>query len=359
MNTSDHFPLPMPEDEIPPLPLADESGPHACTTIQLYLAILEDLPPAQAQRVLEHASTCSQCGPVLHLMQQSVKVLARLPASAPSQRIDQLVGQAIAERARRGITRKNAESSGRAALQAVELFPIPPGRSTTLDQQQPLRAWRRRRGLVGVGALALAAALVLALLATLHLGGGLAPNAFAIPPNLSWSGYVLFHSETKIDAGGERYQVDTYHDMSTGRMHVETIMPGSMDVVAVGDEHAMLGLDMMHHVAQWGAEDWSADDTDLDLTALRSDLKTGRAVYLGKDSFHGQPVYRIRYRDGLVLLLDMHFRPVNVLRGASGPGTGEAMYNQLELMPDSHVASSMWEMNIPSDFRMGRLPNRP
>jgi hypothetical protein len=344
MNTSDHFPLSTPENDMPPIPPLSSRGPLVCATIQLYLAILQDLPPEQARPVLEHARTCSQCEPVLRLMRQTTMLLAGLPASQPSKHVDRLVGQAIAGREQRGGARAPA-SLKRAALQKETTRP----------------AWRRRRSLAG--ALALVAVLLLAILATLqtlHLGGGPATyTTFALPASLSWNDYVLFHSQTRSDASGERYQVETYHDISTGRMHVETIMPGSMDVVAVGDEHAMLGLDMMHHVAQWGADSWSVDDSAFDLAGLRGDLKSGSAVYLGKDTFHGQPVYHIRYRTGQVLLLDMQYRPVNVLSGGTGPGSGRAMYDRVELMPDSHVASSMWDMSIPRDFHMGSLPNRP
>jgi Putative zinc-finger len=341
MNTSDHFPLPVPANDMPPIPLPFEKGPRVCATIQLYLAVLEDLPPEEAQRVLEHAQSCARCQPALRLMQQTTRLLTRLPASTPSAHVDQAVMRVISERAHRGATQ--------VAEPAAIARPAPASG----------RRRRRRRGLLGAGTLALAAALLLALLATLHPGMGTATQAFALPAGLSWNGYVLFHSETAVDASGARYQVDTYHDLRTGRMHVETIMPGSIDVVAVGDDHDMLGLDMMHHVAAWGADAWSVDDTAFDLAVLRGDLKNGRAVYLDKDTFHGQPVYRIRYSNGLVLLLDMQYHPVNLLRGAHGPGTGEAMYSRLELMPASHVDSNMWDMSIPADFHMGNLPGRP
>ena len=131
---------------------------------------------------------------------------------------------------------------------------------------------------------------------------------------------MLYHSETRIDAHGLRYYVNCYHDLGSDSMHVETLMPDHLDVIAVGNHHAMLGLDMMHHVAQWGANDWSVDETAFDLAELRSDLDAHRAVYLDQDVFQGHNVYRIRARNGLVLLLDMHYMPVNVLRGAIGPG---------------------------------------
>jgi len=221
-------------------------------------------------------------------------------------------------------------------------------------------AWGRI-SLVGVAALV--AVLLLTFLATmtLHFPGGSSSTtqAFTLPPDLSWSGYVLYQSETRIDAHGTRYSVNCYYNLSTGRMHVETVMPGSLDVVAVGDDHEMLGLDMMHHVAQWGANAWSVDETTFNLAELRSDMQTHRAVYLDKDMFHSQAVYRIRSRNGLVLLLDMHYRPVNVLRGAVGPGTGEPVYDTLMLMPPSHVSGSMWDMHVPGDFHMGTLPKKP
>ena len=132
-----------------------------------------------------------------------------------------------------------------------------------------------------------------------------------------------------------------------------------LDVVAVGDKYAMLGLDMMHHIAQWGANDWKVDETPFNLAQLRSDMSANRATYLDKDTFHGQDVYRIRCRDGLVLLLNMHYQPVNVLRGAVGPGTGEPVYDILQLMPASHISNSMWDMRVPAGFRMGTLPPKP
>lgn len=350
MNNADHFPLPIPEDDMPPIPSTGERGPHICDTIQLYLGILDELPPGQAELVLEHVRICNDCAAAQKQMEQATWLLAGLPASAPSERVDHAVLDAIAARSRAG-DRKGRPYGGQKDWAG--------GREDRVGEHKG-RANRGRGRIVGaVGSLILAAALVLALLATLHFGGGPASQAFTLPANLSWNGYVLYHTETRIDAKGERYSVNTYHDMATGRMHVETVMPGSMDVVVVSDDHSMLGLDMMHHVAQWGADAWSVDETPFDLAQLRSDLNTQRAVYLDKDTFHGQPVYRVRTRNGMVLLLDMNYRPVNVLSGAVGPGTGEPMYNLLVLMPSSHVSNSMWNMSVPEGFRMGALPARP
>ncbi|MFL5706281.1 MAG: anti-sigma factor family protein [Ktedonobacteraceae bacterium] len=361
MNNVDHFPLPIPEDDMPPIPSSGEKGPHVCDIIQLYLGILEELPPEQARLVLEHVRICNDCTEAQRQMEQVTWLLAGLPASTPCERVDHAVMDAIA-----------ARSNSRVAMVAHNEQPVAvasqgdrKGRPYEGRKGRPYggRKGRSPRGsgrVIGaVGALVLAAALVLALLATLHFGSGLPTQTFTLPSNLSWNGYVLYHTETRIDTKGERYSVNTYHEMATGRMHVETVMPGSMDVVVVGDDHSMLGLDMMHHVAQWGADAWSVDETPFDLAQLRSDLHSKRAVYLDKDTFRGQPVYRVRARNGLVLLLDMNYRPVNVLSGAVGPGTGEPMYDTLVLMPNSHVSSSMWDMRVPEGFRMGTLPSRP
>jgi len=134
---------------------------------------------------------------------------------------------------------------------------------------------------------------------------------------------------------------------------------GQVDVVVVSDNHEMLGMDMIHHVAQMGTDSWMVDDSLFDLSQLRHDIQTHNAVYLDTDSFKGQEVYRIRWKDGLVLLLDMQYRPVNVLRGAVGPGTGAPIYTTLKLMPSSQVSSSMWDMSVPHGFQMGQLPEKP
>ncbi|MEO6887632.1 MAG: hypothetical protein ABI456_01315, partial [Ktedonobacteraceae bacterium] len=202
--------------------------------------------------------------------------------------------------------------------------------------------------------------LLLALLTGTYLHalpGAPAAQAFVLPQTLSWNGYVLYHRETHTDGNGKRYYIDTYHDVSSGRMHVETTMGDQLDVVAVGDDHKMLGLDMMHHVAQWDANAWDVDDSAFDLATLRGDLQAKRAVYLGKGHFGAVEVYRIRCRNGDVLLLDMHYHPVNVL--SSAPGSGTPMYATVKLLPDAQVPGDMWDMSMPPGFHMGKLPARP
>jgi hypothetical protein len=330
-------PLPLPDDTMPPLPKAGEYGPQVCSTVRLYLAILDDLSPRQVQLLREHVDNCADCATVHRIMLRTTRVFASLPESAPSLHVDQAVMSAITrarERRRRmvGATLVVALAAGALKSRAVKT----------------------------AASVALAVVvLLLALFTSIHFSGSPTTQAFRLPSNLSWSGYVLYHSETRIDAHGLRYYVNCYHDLGSDSMHVETIMPDHLDVIAVGNHRAMLGLDIMHHVAQWGANDWSVDETAFDLAELRSDLDAHRAVYLDQDVFQGHAVYRIRARNGLVLLLDMHYMPVNVLRGAVGPGTGEPIYDSLMLMPPSHVSSSMWNMNVPAGFHMGTLPKKP
>ena len=155
------------------------------------------------------------------------------------------------------------------------------------------------------------------------------------------------------------YHVESYHDLGSNHMHVETMADGEVDVVVVGDDHSMLGMDMMHHVAQWNADAWAVDDSVFDLAELRHELQTKSAVYLDKENFRGQEVYRIRCKNGLVMLLDMNYMPVNVLQGTSNSAMARPMYDSLKLMPSSEMPASMWDMSVPSDFHMGTLPTRP
>src|SRR5258708_11094970 len=96
MNDVDHFPFAIPEEDLPPSPSTGEKGPHVCDIIQLYLGILAELPPEQARLVLEHARTCNDCTAVQRQMEQATWLLARLPASTPSKRVDHAVLDAIA-----------------------------------------------------------------------------------------------------------------------------------------------------------------------------------------------------------------------------------------------------------------------
>jgi len=318
--------------DIPPIPT---DGPQACATVQLYLAVLHDVPPEQVQALLQHVDRCAGCAAELRLLTQATQLVTNLPELAPPPSVDRAVIAAIAARSR-----------------GCPLELVPPTRSH--------RTSPNHRTLWLMGQVA-AALLLLAFLSARHFLSDLPTpsQTFVLPASLSWSGYVLHFSETKIGANGIRYRINCYHDLGTGRMRVETITSGGLDIVAVGNEQTLLGEDLVHHIAEWGANAWGVDDSLFNLTQLRSDLEAKRAVYLGTGHFDGQEVYRIRLSNGLVLLLDMHYQPVNVLRDAHGPGTGKPIYDMLSLLPASQVPSILWDTHVPSGFQMGRLPERP
>ncbi len=342
---------------LPPLPTASERGRHVCAIIQLYLGILDELSPTQQTIVREHLRNCLNCPAVQRQVQYTNHLFAGLPVSAPSARVDQAIMAAIAARSNgKTASSQHVQNDSPGDPSMARRTHFPKGGVTLMVALEV--ATLRKRWLVAATSLALVGVLLFAVLATFHVMPNSATRTF-LPANLSWSDYVLYHSETRHSSQGQRYRVDTYHDLSTDRIHVETMMLNILDVVAVGDKYAMLGLDMMHHIAQWGANDWKVDETPFNLAQLRSDMSANRATYLDKDTFHGQDVYRIRCRDGLVLLLNMHYQPVNVLRGAAGPGTGEPVYDILQLMPASEISDSMWDMRVPAGFRMGTLPPKP
>ncbi len=366
MSSTDRLPQPHFNNDMPPLPPIGATGPQVCDTIRLYLAIAGDLSSEEVTTLNEHVRTCPECAKAQRLLQHTTGLFSDLPSSTPSSRVDQAVMAAIA-----------ARSNGHGGAQRVA-----PARPSRVSSPLPLpiaaipvsiAAYTAHKGKrsshfagkplgIAVTVLAVAAMLFLVLSTTLHFMGIFLPShewTFSLPNNLSWNSYVLYHTETRIDSSGKSYQVTTYNNLGSGDLHVETVMAGVLDVVAIGTASKMLGLDMMHHVAQWGAEDWSSDESMFNLAALRSDLAHNRATYLDEDTFRGQKVYRIRCNNGLVLLLNMHYQPVNVLRGAVGPGTGEPVYNTLEVMPATTVSSSMWDMSVPKGFRMGTLPKRP
>jgi anti-sigma factor RsiW len=322
---------------LPPMPAPGDAGPQECAVVRLYLPLLDELAAEQVQAVYRHLAACEGCTQEVQRLQRTTRLVASLPASEPSARVDQAILAALA------VPRED--------LVPPRTRPFPsPGRG------------KRRARLRLLGQLAVAAVLVLAVLTGIHRLSLPAPgagSAFALPAHLSWSGYVVYHSQTRLAADGTAYQIETYHDLGTGRMHVETVMDDRVDVVVVGDEQGMLGKDMKHHVAQWGAAAWSVDDSALDLAHLRQALASRSAVSLGTGRFAGQEVYRIRYHNGLVLLLDRQYHPVNLLRGGDGAGAGEPIYAVFELMAMSQVPASLWDMRIPVGFHLGTLPQKP
>jgi hypothetical protein len=362
MSSTDHLPLPHNNNDMPPLPPIGATGPQVCATIRLYLAIADDLAPDEVTILNEHVRTCPECAKAQRLLQHTTDLFNGLPSSTPSSRVDQAIMAAIAARHNGHVGAQRIAPVRSSRVSA----PIPaiPASIAAYAAQKSRRSSRFAGKPLGIAVtvLAVAAMLFLVLSTTLHFLGVFLPaqqQTFSLPNNLSWNSYVLYHSETRIDESGKPYRVTTYNNLGTGNLHVETVMDGVLDVVAIGTASKMLGLDMMRRVAQWGAEDWSSDESMFNLAALRSDLAYNRATYLDEETFRGEQVYRIRCSNGLILLLNMRYQPVNVLRGATGPGTGTPIYDTLEVMPASSVSSNMWDISVPGGFRMGTLPKRP
>jgi hypothetical protein len=336
----------MDNTNLPPLPAAHQSGPEVCAVVRLYLAVIDDLTEEQVALLHTHIATCMACEEELRLLEHATWLVGSAVATAPSPRVDFAIRALI---------------EGRGQRQQPVTAPHPvfvPTPAFITRRRAP-----RRRLVSLTGGLVTAAVLILALFASLHFSSIFdnagKQSAFALPANLSWNQYVLYHSENRIGADGQLYQVNSYDDMSTGDMRVETKMENQLDVIAIGNNQETIGMDTIHHVAQMGADNWMVDDSLFDLQQLRHDFQTKDATYIGTDTFRGQAVYRIRYKDGLVMLLDMQYRPVNVLRGAVGPGTGEPIYTSLQLLPPSQVSASMWDMSIPPGYHMGTLPTTP
>ncbi len=333
--------------DFPPFPAMGEKGPQVCESVRFYLAIIDDLPFEQVRVLSAHIQECASCAAEFRLLQRVTGMVAALPESAPSTRTNEAILAAL---------RKQQRIAGSSARSHTERQP----RDTPESFPAARRTITSRRR---VGTLALVAALLLVLaLGGVFLRGIIFPPnnswAFQLPANLSWSGYVLHYTETRADARGKLYQVEVYQDLGTEQMHIESSMPGEFDVVVITDNQTMLGKDMMHHVAQMGnaVENWAVDGSLFDLTQLRQDLANHSAVYLGKASFQGQEVYRIRASNGQVLLLNRQYLPVSVLRDVTGPGTGVPVYKTFALMTSTQVADSMWDMQIPPGFQMGQLP---
>lgn len=325
--------------DFPPFPMPGARGPQVCASVRFYLAIINDLPLEQTRILSEHLQTCPGCTAEFRLLQHATHMVAALPESAPSARVDAAILAVLAGRSelpRRLQPEKQTDP---------RVSALPKNRST-------------RRS--GTAVLALVAVLLVLVLAGMFLRGLIFPTApaFELPANLSWNGYVLHYTQSRLNARGQSYQVEVYQDLGTNQMHIESSMPGQFDVIVVATPTTMLGEDMMHHVAQIGSgvEGWAVDGSLFVLAHLRQDLATHRARYLGQDTFQGQQVYQVRVSNGQVLLLNLHYLPVGVTRGVSGPGNGIPVYESYQLMTSAQVPDSMWDTSIPPGFRMGKLP---
>ncbi len=342
-------------DELPPFPTLGSSGPQACEAVRFYLALVDELPFEQVRILSEHVKGCAGCAAEFQRLQQTSRVLAALPESIPSTRVDQAI-QAFLHSQQPARTAPPV----RRPTERPAPLPLPPIRQVSRPLQLPPV---RRRSQRRVGTLALVAALLLVLgLAGVFLRGiilpGTSATAFALPANLSWSGYTLHYVQMKNDTQDQAYQVEVYQDLGTSQMHIESTMQGKFDVVVVTDQQDMLGEDMMHHVAQKGnsVAKWAVDGSIFELAQLRQDLGTQQAVYLGQSTFQNQPVYQIRTSNGQVLLLNMQYFPVNVLSGSTNASASASPYTRFELLLSKKVDDSMWKMQVPSNFHLGKLP---
>ena len=304
--------------------------------MSLYLAVWSDLSPEQVRRVADHVDSCPHCAQEQQALDRVTQLMARTEPSSPSVRVDQAVMEAIAARRSHQVRQSQASIVGE--------------RSRKMPRGAMLSAMVAALVLLVIGAITGS---------TYFIFNNVQQQAFVLPADLSWDKYVLFHKQTRLDVSGEQYEVMSYHNMSARMMNVEMVMAGKIDVVVVKDTQKSLGLDMMHHVAQWDVNSGGMDDMAFDLQRLRADLRSGHATYLGKDHFKGQEVYRIRCANGEILLLDMQYMPINVLEQNPRTHTHQPMYDTVQWLAPNKVLSSMWDMQVPHGFQMGAVPMKP
>jgi hypothetical protein len=330
--------------DLPPFPAMGATGPQVCEAVRFYLAIVDELPFEQVRVLSAHVQECSACAAEFRMIQHVTRLVTTLPESVPSKRVDDAIMAAIQQR-------------GSQASLSPQVTGV--GSARPLVRRLPERKhFMQRRS----AALALAAALLVLVLGGVFLRNLIFPSgssqAFTLPQDLSWNGYVLHYTQARVDTQGRSYQVEVYQDLGSNQMHIESSMQGQFDVVVVTDAQDMLGEDMMHHVAEKGeaVASWAIDGSLFNLSELRQDLAKNQMIYLGQETFQGEQVYILRSSNNQILLLNMQYMPVNVLQGYTGPGTGKPFYQTFTLMPAAQVSNSMWDMQVPSNFRMGQLP---
>lgn len=335
---------------LPPLPPSESHNADTCATVSLYLAVWNDLTAAQRDGASAHIAICARCIREQHLMNRVTLLITRLEESHPSQSVDRAVMAAI--------TAQNQQAREIGYANSV----VRPG---THYPNHTQGSWRFEGTAFRYISILVTAAVVLLAVFTTTRFVKQSPGVFLLPSTLSWSAYILYHSQKETDEQGRVYQVMSYHDLSSQRIRVETMRDNVLDMVYVGymdDTLPSLTMDEIHHIAQWNASSWDIDsntESMFDLSELRHELQNQNAVFADEDRFHGQVVYRIRYKNGLILLLDMHYRPVNVLVGAVGTGTGEPVFDKLQLLPKQNFSPSLWNIQVPSGFTMGALPAKP
>jgi predicted anti-sigma-YlaC factor YlaD len=89
----------MTDADLPPL-IGSVYEPSACATVQLYLAVLDDVTPEQAQLVFEHVKSCAECRAELRMLRRAALLATDSAEFAPPPRVDQVVMAAITLKAR-------------------------------------------------------------------------------------------------------------------------------------------------------------------------------------------------------------------------------------------------------------------
>src|ERR1043165_1922871 len=106
-------------ENLPPLPSRDDLSPEACAVIQLYMAVLDDLTPDQVRVIADHAARCEHCARAHQEIRRTTSLVASLPVTTPSSRVDEAVMAAIAARVRT-LDRRISEPLQPAALSALK-----------------------------------------------------------------------------------------------------------------------------------------------------------------------------------------------------------------------------------------------
>lgn len=103
---------PAKKQDLPPLTPASALSKQrsVCATVQLYLAVWDDLASGQKRLVSNHLHLCEQCTHVQHLFQGVTRLITHLPETPPSARVDRAVFDAFAvNRRMRGRLQKNLQ----------------------------------------------------------------------------------------------------------------------------------------------------------------------------------------------------------------------------------------------------------
>lgn len=333
--------------DLPALPPQEAIGPDVCTIMRLYMAISRDLPAEQVRVISAHVRICKKCTREHHIFSRTTRMVAGVDASTPSARVDQVVMAAIAARSKNRVPTTQIS-------QAIRPLVLP-------------RRQKRKSPVPMAALLATAAVLVVAVVASLSFAFQTHPaKAFAIPGDVTWNSSVLYHTQTIKNADGEPYHVGTYDYLAKNIMHVETTLKGKdgnmqMDVIVVNNKgtHQAIGMNMMNDVYQLNgnAQGWvaqgSAYESMFDLKGLRDALQAKQATYQGIYQFQGQKFYRIQCPNGLFMLLNMQYQPVNILQG------DQPIYQTLNWVAPANVPAGMWDMNPPNGFTAGALPQKP